>query len=142
MTFWTGFLRYGNLKGRLVAQNPILALFLLALMAVGCSTPSAPNTSHDSAAPPPRPLPPEVTSKTPDALPAPTTRLSLQTKYTKAIPLDNSRTPAYTIVQQWVFQVDGKDDSLICVGDGEHCIALLKLKEQLTRPANDPLGIR
>jgi hypothetical protein len=43
----------------------------------------------------------------------------------------------------WVFQPEGENDkSRICVEDAFHCISLLKLQEQLYRPANDPLGIR
>jgi len=87
---------------------------------------------------------PEETTRTetPDGLPAPRTDVRLQHKYTKAIPLESGKV-AYQTVQQWVFHPEGdKDGSLICVEDGNHCIGLLKLKEQLGRPANDPLGIR
>jgi hypothetical protein len=78
--------------------------------------------------------------ETQDGLPAPKTSVSLQTKYTKAIPLGDGRF-AYETVQQWVFQLEGDSDgSRICVEDGSHCIELAKLKEQLSRPLNVSVG--
>lgn len=75
-------------------------------------------------------------------LPAPRAEVVLQTKYTRAIPLGNGKF-AYATVQQWVFHPErDKDGSLLCIEDENHCIELLKLKQQLSRPANDPIGIR
>jgi hypothetical protein len=79
-------------------------------------------------------------AETVSGLPAPKTSVSLQTKYTKAIPLGDGRF-AYETVQQWVFQLEGDSDgSRICVEDGSHCIELAKLKEQLSRPLNVSVG--
>ena len=65
------------------------------------------------------------------ALPTPKTRVSMQTKYVHEM---KSRYVVYETVDQWVFQVDGDDDgTLVCVGDGAHCISLVKLREQLSK---------
>lgn len=76
-----------------------------------------------------------------DALPSPKTHVTFQSKYTQAIPVEGGKS-AYVTVNQWVFVPDGKDESLICISDSEHCITLVALQELLNRPANDPLGIR
>ncbi len=65
--------------------------------------------------------------------------VSLRTKFT-ASGVTNGGFRWTQSVQQWVFQP--ADDTEICVGDDAHCIVLSKLKEQLYRPPNDPLGIR
>jgi hypothetical protein len=77
-----------------------------------------------------------------DGLPAPKTLVTFQQKYTKAFSGATHSKPFYEVVNQWIFQPDENDDSIICVEDGEHCITLTALKEQLNRPASDPLGIR
>jgi hypothetical protein len=85
-----------------------------------------------------------ATSSRPDVsptLPSPKVKVSLQQKSVKAFPLKDGQS-YYEVLDQWVFQPIDGDDSLICVGDDEHCIPLSKLKEQLYRPANDPLAIR
>jgi len=116
-----------------------VAAFVFALMSVGCNTPSA---THDSAAPSSASkATPEAAAAPSDKLPPPKTKMSLQQKSTKAFPMAGGKF-FYEVADQWVFQPAENDNSLICVGDGEHCITLLKLKEQLNRPANDPLGIR
>lgn len=114
-----------------------LTLGLAALLfACGSVDPTA-NTAR-----PRKSLTPQTPGTKTNNLPPPRTRVSLQTKYTKAIPMNGSE-PAYEVVEQWVFQPDGdKDQALICVEDDLHCIPVLKLKEQLNRPSNDPLGIR
>jgi hypothetical protein len=124
-----------------MAAHTVVGLFLLSLAAVGCDANTA-GTDQAHAVPSATPKPSlEATSKAADALPPPKTKVSLQQKSTKAFPTANGK-PFYEIVDQWVFQPDDTDGSLICVGDGEHCITLQKLKEQLNRPPNDPLGIR
>jgi hypothetical protein len=83
----------------------------------------------------------EPTALAKDGLPPPKTRASIETKYVRAIPLDGKK-PAYLTVEQWLFHVDGEEDgTLICVDNDSHCIPLVKLREQLNRPANDPLGL-
>lgn len=122
----------------------VVALFLLSLMSVGCNPQTSTNASHSgsSALPVTEASPAATTRKASDTLPPPKTKVSLQQKSTKAFPMENGSKFFYEVVDQWVFQPDDTDSSLICVEDGEHCIALLKLKEQLNRPANDPLGLR
>jgi hypothetical protein len=123
-------------------QRAVIAMFLLSLATVGCDANTS-STDQNRAGPSPAlNASPEATGKAPDALPAPKTKVSLQQKSIKAFSIANSSKTSYQVVDQWVFQPDDTDGSLICVGDGEHCITLQKLREQLNRPANDPMGIR
>jgi hypothetical protein len=107
---------------KLWAMRRFVTLVASALSIIGCTnrTPTA-RTDRPSAgvAPPINALPPAKTAVT------------FQEKYTKVIPLENSAKPAYQVVQQWVFEMNDKGDNLICIGDGEHCITLAKLNEQL-----------
>jgi hypothetical protein len=65
----------------------------------------------------------------------------VETKYIPARPLTGDKR-RYEAVEQWVFHIDGEQDpTLVCVEDGRHCIPVVKLREQLNRPANDPLGL-
>lgn len=116
-------------------QHTVVAMFLVSLVAVGCNAGNA-NTSQSGATPSPgTKASAGVPGRISDTLPGPKTKMSLQQKSTKAFPMANNSKFFYEVVDQWVFQPDDTDDSLICVGDGEHCITLQKLKEQLNRPA-------
>ena len=122
----------------------VVTLVLLSFMSIGCNPQPSTNASQSgsSALRATKASPASITPKALDTRPPPKTKMSLQQKSTKAIPTENGSKFFYQVVDQWVFQPDAADSSLICVEDGEHCITLLKLKEQLNRPANDPLGLR
>jgi len=125
-----------------MTRHLIAVLIAASIASGGCQqmTSTADRSGAES-----RPASASGTATTAEAppLPAPKTAVSVQTKYLKAVPLKSGAEPAYLTVVQWVFQPDGeKDGTLICVGDGDHCIELQKLKDELNRPANDPLGIR
>ena len=82
-------------------------------------------------------------------LPAPKVRVSFEQKYIRSFPFGHDgkgkRQFSYQVVDQWVLHPDAaeaRDETLICVGDGNHCIELWRLEEQLNRPANDPLDVR
>jgi hypothetical protein len=119
----------------------IAPLILFGLISSGCrqSATTAERTVSATSAPAPTAEVPSDAS----VLPPPKPAVSLQIKYLRAIPIRGASAPAYETVPQWVFQPSGeKDGTLICVGDGSHCIELQKLREQLNRPSDDPLGIR
>ncbi len=110
------------------------ALIGLLLLSIGCAGGSA-SVASDSA----QPAGAKAATASPsasDALPSPKTHVMFQSKYTHAIPMKGGKS-AYTTVNQWVFVPDGKDESLICISDSDHCITLVKLQEQLNRPASD-----
>lgn len=122
------------MKNTLTTWTAVAGIACIAVL-TACS-PEAPSAE---AAPPQKSV--RETKATGD-LPTPRRKVSFETKYTEIIPLEGKE-PAYEIVDQWVFRPDDeKDGTLICVDDDQHCIGLLKLKEQLGRPSNDPLGIR
>src|SRR5436190_4319106 len=114
-------------------QSCMMTMLSLGFVLVSCDSTNATGTGHESSA---LPRTQSAANTTSDGLPPPKPIVTLQEKYMRVIPLKNGSKPAYEIVSQWVFQPSEDDNSIICVGDGQHCVTLLKLKEQLTRPAN------
>jgi hypothetical protein len=77
------------------------------------------------------------------ALPAPEALVSFQQKPAWVMPVGKSQPPAKVIADQWVFRLRGPDDNtMLCVDDELHCIALKALWDQVSRPAHDASGIR
>lgn len=129
-----------------MAHRTVVASLLLALISVSCGNPTAARPSASAASPvaPPTAVPaiaPKAEIEEPGGLPRPETKVSFQAIPTRAIPVGNGQF-AHQVVDQWLFGSSASGESLICVGDDSHCITLAKLREQLNRPANDPLGIR
>ena len=114
------------------------ALIAFVMLSFGCEGNTA---ALGNKSPQPTPSAAQDVSSSSESLPAPKTHVTFQSKNVKAIPMKDGKF-AYQVVNQWVFTPDDKDESLICVSDDKHCIKLLSLQEQLSRPANDPLGIR
>jgi len=76
------------------------------------------------------------------ALAAPEALVSFQQKPVWVMPSTESQSPAKVIADQWVFRLRGPDDNtMLCVDDELHCIALKALWDQVSRPAHDPSGI-
>jgi hypothetical protein len=77
------------------------------------------------------------------ALAAPEALVSFQQKPVWVMPLAKSQPPAKAVADQWVFRLRGPDDNtMLCVDDELHCIALKALWDQVQRPADDASGIR
>lgn len=121
-------------------------VFFTLLLAGGCSSRAFESEGSETK---PRVAP--STARTELSAPSPdeaVSVVSLREKTVKSTPAgtDKDGKPQFVrqIVNQWVFNYDSSKDSgaLICIGDGDHCIELAKLHEQLNRPKNDPAGIR
>ena len=70
------------------------------------------------------------------------TLISVQERVTKTGKTSSGKTFSFTVTQYVINADANQADSLVCVGDGDHCITVTELSEQLHRPKNDPLGIR
>jgi hypothetical protein len=77
------------------------------------------------------------------ALAAAEALVSFQQKPVWVMPVAKSQPPARAVADQWVFRLRGPDDNtMLCVDDELHCIALNALWDQVRRPADDAPGIR